>query len=235
MDETAQLSATEVAPLSYEQEHLAFWQNYLAGAPTILELPADHRRPEQPDGRDGMQALDLDDELSAGLRALSRQERVELPVTLTAALAALLNRYSGQEDLLFGWSVSRRSQADARRPMGCFRDTAVLRADLAGEPSAGELLRRVHAASQATAGHRDVPFDAIVRAVQPERSLSRPPLVQVLLSFEPQPPLPPPGWEITRLDTSAQATRFDLCLEMEERAERLTGRLRYNGDKKIRK
>jgi surfactin family lipopeptide synthetase A len=173
-----------------------------------------------------MQAFALSDELSAGLRELSRQEQV----TLAAAFAALLYRYTGQEDLLVGLSASRRKQAEAQQMMGCFLSTVVLRADLGGEPSVGELLRRTQEASQATGSHQDVPFDAIVKAVQPERSPSYQPLVQVLLTFEPQPPALPAGWEVTQTDVGTQTSKFDLCLELDERAEGLTGRFIYNSD-----
>ena len=210
--------------------HLSFWTEYLAGAPTVLELPGDHRRPGQPSYRGGMQEFALSGELSAGLRELSRQERVKLPVTLTAAFATLLHRYTGQEDLLLGLLVSQRSRAEVQGTMGCFLNTVVLRADLTGEPSVRELLRRTRAASQATASHENVPFGTVVKAVQPERSMSHQPLVQVLLSFEPQPPAQPAGWEIMHLDVHTQTSKFDLCLEVDERAERLTGRLSYNSD-----
>ena len=210
--------------------HLRFWKEYLAGAPTVLELPGDHRRPGQPSYRGGMQAFALSGELSAGLRELSRQEQVKLPVTLTAAFATLLHRYTGQEDLLLGLSVSQRSRAEVQRTMGCFLNTVVLRADLTGEPSVRELLRRTRAASRATASHQDVPFGMIVKAVQPERSMNHQPLVQVLLNFEPEPPTQPAGWEIMHLDVPPQTSQFDLCLEVDERAERLRGRLFYNSD-----
>jgi amino acid adenylation domain-containing protein len=75
-----------------------------------------------------------------------------------------------------------------------------------------------------------VPFDAIVKAVQPERSPSCQPLVQVLLTFEPQPPALPAGWEVTQTDVGTQTSKFDLCLELDERAEGLTGRFIYNSD-----
>ena len=210
--------------------HLLFWQEYLAGAPTVLDLPGDHRRPRQQSYRAGTQAFELSDDLSAGLRELSRQEQVPLQVTLTAAVAALLCRYTGQEDLLVGLSTSRRSLAGAQKVMGCFRDTVVLRADLRGEPSVRELLARMRQASQAAASHGEVPFDAIVKAVQPERDLSCQPLAQVLLTFDPQPPRLRAGWEVAQADVRAQTSKFDLCLEVDERTEGLRGRFIYNRD-----
>ena len=177
----------------------------------MLELPRDHRRPAQLSYRGGTLAVALSGELSSSLRALSRQERVTLRATLTAAFATLLYRYTGQEDLLLGSTVSERSQARLHRTMGCFLNTVVLRADLGGEPSVRDLLRRTQAATQATVGHEDVRFDAIVKEMQPERSLSHQPLVQVLLSFEPQMPAPQAGWEVSHVWRCAPRRRSSTC------------------------
>ena len=123
-----------------------------------------------------------------------------------------------------------RTRARLHRTVGCFVNTVVLRADLAGEPSVRELLRRTQAAGRAARSHEDVPFDAIVKEVQPERSLSYQPLVQALLVFEPQPPEPPAGWELAPIDIPPHTSKFDLCLEVDERADGLTGRFIYNSD-----
>jgi amino acid adenylation domain-containing protein len=196
----------------------------------VLELPADHRRPQQQGYQGGMLAFALGDELSAGLRELSRQEQVTLPVTLTAAFATLLHRYTGQEDLLVGLTVSARDRARAGRAVGCFLNTVVLRADLTGEPSVAELLGRTGAAMQQARRHQDAPFDAVVRELQPDRSLSYQPLVQVLLTFEPPQPPAPAGWAVTQRDIRTRMSKFDLGLEVDERAQELTGRLVYSSD-----
>jgi amino acid adenylation domain-containing protein len=210
--------------------HLKFWKEYLAGAPTVLELQGDHQRPERRSYRGGIQPFALSAELSAGLRELSSRERVSLQTTLTAAFETLLYRYTGQDDLLVGLAVSGRKRAQLNGTMGCFVNTVVLRADLAGEPSARELLRRTQAALQEMRDHRDVPFDAVVKEVQPERSPSYQPLVQVLLAFEPPPPALPPGWQLTPNDVRLQTSKFDLCLEVDEHAEQLAGRFIYDCD-----
>ena len=210
--------------------HLRFWARYLAGAPTVLELPGDHSRPAQPSYRGGAQAFTLSGELRAGLRELSGQEQVTLPETLTAAFQTLLHRYTGQDDLLIGLTVSGRTCAQPQRAVGCFVNTQVLRADLTGEPSVRELLRRTRTASEAVHSHQDVPFDAVVKEVQPERSQSFPPLVQVLLTFEPQQPARSAGWELAPRDIRTRTSKFDLCLEVDERTPGLAGRFVYNSD-----
>ena len=149
---------------------LKFWREYLAGAPTVLELPRDHGGPGQRSYRGASQAFALSQELTTGLRELSRHAQVTLRTTLTAAFATLLYRYTGQEDLLVGLHVSGRERAPWQRTVGCFANTVVLRADLAGQPSVLELLKRTREASEATCDHDDVPFDAVVHEVQPELS-----------------------------------------------------------------
>ena len=208
--------------------HLKFWADHLDGAPAVLDLPADHRRPERPDARRGVQPFALGAELTGGLRELSEQQQVPLRVTLTAAFSALLSRYTGQDDLLIG-TVSERSPGPLSRPMvGCFRNTVVHRADLAGEPTVRELLRRTQAAGQDVLPHQDVPFDAVVAELQPERIPGGPPLVQAALAVSTLLPSSRVAWTATRVDLDVQGSPFDLLMEVEERADGLAGRLVYH-------
>jgi amino acid adenylation domain-containing protein len=233
MDDQTEFRDAGAAPWQGEERHdrspgthLTFWNEYLAGAPTALTLPTDHPRPRQQNCHEEAQQFALSHELSAWLQELSRQEHVTLPVMLAAALETLLHRYTGQEDLLVGLTAPRRLGPDPQRPAGGFADMTILRADLAGQPSVREVLRRTRAATQATRGHQHVPFDAIVAEVQPERSPGCPLLVQVVLAFEP----PPPGARQFIPCGATGAPLFDLCLEIHERTGELKGRVRYNSD-----
>jgi hypothetical protein len=216
--------AEELAP------HLRFWTEYLAGAPTVLALPGDHRRPDQPGYRAQAQEFVLAGELLAGVRELSNQEQVTLSTTLIAAFEALLHRYTGQEDLLVGITAPGRTRPEAQRMVGPFAHPIVLRADLAGNPTAAELLRRTQAAVRAVRGHEDMPWAAVVQAVQPEQGRSRQPLVQVMLTFKLRPPALPAGWDVSGTDARPLTSKFDLHLEVAEGADGLAGRLIYNSD-----
>jgi amino acid adenylation domain-containing protein len=208
--------------------HLKFWTEYLAGAPTVLDLPADHRRPEQPGTGAGVHSFALGPELTAGLKELSEQQLVPLRVTLTAAFSALLSRYTGQEDLLIG-TVSDQPPGLPFRPMlGCFRNTVVHRADLTGRPSVTELLRRTQVAGQERLPHAGVPFDAMVAELQPDRTPGGPALVQAALAVSTVLPSSREAWTATRVDLDAQASPFDLLVEVEERADGLAGRFVYH-------
>lgn len=209
---------------------LRFWSEHLAGAPTVLELPADHHQPGPPSYRGQAQSFALGAGLSAGLRELSRREQVPLRMTLAAALETLLYRYTGQEDLLLGLRTPVHRPGHPHRTTGLFTGTLVLRADLAGEPSVPELLDRTRAAHQATRGHEDVPLNAVVQEIQPERSPARHPLVQVLLAIEPEPRALPAGWRLEPADIHPPTSKFDLCVEVDERAGGLTGRFVYRSD-----
>jgi amino acid adenylation domain-containing protein len=210
---------------------VSFWREHLRGAPTVLELPTDRARPGSQSYRGAIQEFSLGQDLGAGLRELSRLGRVGLPDTLTAGVATLLHRYTGQEDLLMGLATSGHPRSDRRRAMGCFANVAVLRADLTGEPSTLELLQRIHSASEATRNHGDAPFEAVVQAVQPDRSPGHQPLVQVLLSFEYDAQgTSAADWQITKTDLPYPMAQFGLRLEVDEHSPGLTGRVIYSSD-----
>ena len=232
-----QVQYAEFATLQEARRHettdtpdLTFWRQYLAGAPTVLALPHDHRRPERRSYQGGAQSFALSPELTSGLRELSQQAHVTIRTTLTAAFAALLSRYTGEEDLLIGLTASRSEETQLQRAVGCYSDTVVLRADLAGQPNVLELLKRTQAAGDAMQSHEDTPFDAVVHESQPEFSRSFHPLVQVRLRFEPAAPPLPVEWELAPLEFPLVTTPFDLSLELDEQPSGMTGQLVYDSD-----
>ena len=83
-----------------------YWKRTLAGAPEVLQLPADHARPAQQSYSGGVVRLVLDEELTAGLRELSRKHKTTLYMTTLAGWAALLARLSGQDEVVIGTPVA---------------------------------------------------------------------------------------------------------------------------------
>src|SRR5207302_10490694 len=114
------------------------------------------------------------------------RESVTLYVTLVAAFQTLLYRYTGQDDMLVGTVMGERKHPELQRLMGYFLNTLVLRTDLSGNPTFRELLRRVREVTLEAQAHQDVPFEYLIKELQPERNLSQNPLIQVMFSFEPQ-------------------------------------------------
>jgi non-ribosomal peptide synthetase component F len=171
------LGATEL------QKQLSYWKEQLGGA-SRLELPHDRARPAAPSYRGEKQWLQLTAELSEQLQALARAEGVTLFMVLLAAFQVLLSRYSGQTDISVGTPIANRKRAQLEELRGFFVNTLVLRTELGGDPSFVELLGRVREVALAAYAHQDLPFEKLVEELQPERSLSRNPLFDVLFAVQ---------------------------------------------------
>src|SRR5205807_1615931 len=129
------------------RQQAEYWKTTLAGALTLLELPADHVRPAEQEYAGAMLDVMLDAELTAGLKELSKRHGATLYMTLLAGWAAVLGRLSGQQDILIGTPVANRRQAELEALIGFFVNTLVLRTNLSGRPTVGDLLERVKSQS----------------------------------------------------------------------------------------
>src|SRR6266699_2558333 len=179
-------------------EQLAYWKQQLASVPAVLELPTNRPRPAVPSYRGAMQPFALSKQLTDGLKALSQQEGVTLYMTLVGAFQVLLHRYTGQDDILLGSPVAGRTHAETEDLIGFFINTLVLRSDLSGNPPFRELLRPVREVILEAHAHQDVPFEYLVKELQPERNLGQNPLLQALITLEPPLPVLPSGWTLTQ-------------------------------------
>ena len=164
------------------QTRLSYWKKKLAGAPFILELPADHPRPAVQTSRGKRQYRAPSVALWAQLKALGRQEKATPFMTLLAAFYVWLHRYTGQTDLLVGTPFSNRETAETEGLIGFLLKMLVLRVDLSGNPSFRELLGRVRE-SALGAYANDLPFAKLIQELKPERDLSRNLLFQVMFLF----------------------------------------------------
>jgi amino acid adenylation domain-containing protein len=211
---------------------LAYWRQRLAGAPALLELPTDHPRPALQTHRGARESFELSPELLARLEALGRGEGATLFMVLLGVLQVLLSRYSGSEDVVVGSPITGRTRHEVEGLIGFFTNTLVLRTDLSGDPAFREVLRRVRETALGAYDHQDVPFERLVEAVQPERSLGHSPLFQVMLmqgSGEPS-GLDLPGVELRRFSGGTETSKFDLMLAVTPHADGLSGSLEYSTD-----
>jgi amino acid adenylation domain-containing protein len=213
------------------EHRLAYWREHLAGAPPLLQLGTDRSRPSRPTYTGAREAVALPESLTEPLMALGKQEQTTLFLTLLAAFQALLHRYSGQADFCVGLPASIRSRVETQGLIGMFLDTLVLRADLSGDPSFRELLRRVEARVQEADQH-EVPLEKLVEALQPERSLSYSPLFQAMFIFQESPPgkLSLTGVSTRTVEIDTRTAKFDLTLSLEESSGRIAGWLEYSTD-----
>ncbi|HVG20854.1 MAG TPA: amino acid adenylation domain-containing protein, partial [Blastocatellia bacterium] len=212
--------------------HLSYWRRQLQGMPPILELPKDKPRPPVKSNRGATKFFKLPRSLSDGLKALSRTENTTLFMTLLAGFKTLLRRYSAKTDIVVGTPVAGRNHLQLEGLIGFFVNMLVLRTDLSEDPSFVELLGRVRRVALEGQAHQDLPFEKLVDALQPERSLSHTPLVQVVFVFQntPRVALRLEDLTIKFKELESGVAKFDLTLEMADTEEGLAASLEYNTD-----
>jgi non-ribosomal peptide synthetase component F len=177
----------------------------------------------------------IDGELGQALRRLSRDHDATLFMTMLSAFATLLYRYSGQDDILVGVGVANRQRPEAENLLGMMINTIVLRARLAGNPSFADLLERIRVRCLRAYAHQDMPFDRLVQAVRPTRSLAHMPLCQVLFTFldTPMPRLEIPGLALEVIGVHNRTAKFDLNVVVQPHAEQRAGASDAAGDGRI--
>ncbi|HYH80100.1 MAG TPA: amino acid adenylation domain-containing protein [Longimicrobium sp.] len=205
-----------------------YWKQTLAGAPELLELPTDHARPTHQDLTGDAVGFGLDETLTAGLKALSQRHGTTLFMTLMAGWAVVLGRLAGQDDVVIGTPTANRARREIEGLIGFFINTLVLRVELSGAPTVGELLGRVKTRVLEAQQHQDIPFEQVVELVSPTRSLSHSPLFQVTFAWHNTPGggAGPslPGLELEDLGASGQVmAKSDLLLTLSERGGRIRG------------
>jgi len=161
---------------------LAYWTGQLANLP-VLDLPTDRARADDQRFRAATMSHRLPIELSTAARHLSERNGATLFMTLLAAFEVLLSRYSGQFDFSIGSPIANRPRTELEGIIGLFVNTLVLRADLSGDPSFVDFLRRVRQGCLEAYSHKDVPFEKLVQELKPERRLQDTPLFRVLFNF----------------------------------------------------
>ncbi|MEU4115307.1 MupA/Atu3671 family FMN-dependent luciferase-like monooxygenase [Kitasatospora sp. NPDC028055] len=195
------------------QESLDHWRKVLGGELPVLTLPTDRPRPAVPDGRGRAHVRHLPAELSAGVRELARDRRSTLFMVLLTAFAGVLQRYSGQDEVVLGTPLANR--ADGTEDLvGFFVNTLALRLDLSGEPDFAEALDRVRSTALDGYEHQQLPFEVLVQELNPQRDTSRNPLFQVMVEFENHAvfELDLPGVTARPLDHVVDRSAFDLAL-----------------------
>ncbi|MNW26219.1 Linear gramicidin synthase subunit D [compost metagenome] len=169
------------------EKQLDYWKKKLSAAESFLELPTDRPRPAVQSFRGDITSVPISEETAAAMRELSRREGASLFMTLLAAFQALLFRYTGQRDFSIGTPVANRGLSEIEGLIGFFVNTLVMRADLSGRPTFRELLRQVKQTAIDAYANQDLPFDRVVEALSPERSLSHAPLYQVVFTLDSAP------------------------------------------------
>jgi len=210
---------------------LAYWRERLAGL-SPLTLPIDRLRRAVSTPPAASHRIELPAELLARLRAVSRARGATPFMTLLGGVTALLARYSGQDDFAVGTPVASRDRVETEGIVGLLVNTLVLRADLGDDPTTGLLLQRLREVVLSAHVHQDLPFERLVEELQPERSLDRPPLFQVMAAFfnTAGVALALPRMQAELLDVDNGAAKLDLTLMLREETDRLRVAFVYRRD-----
>ena len=218
------------------ERQLAYWQEQLSGGDSVLELPLDRPRPAIQSFRGGRVEMRLPVELSEALQVLAGQQNVTLFMLLLASFQVLLQRYSGQRDIRVGVPVANRHRVETEELIGFFVNTQVLRAEVDGQQGFDTLLQQVRRTSLDAQAYQDLPFEQLVEALQPERSLSQNPLFQVMFNHQNRVDdsvlrnLDLPGLSIENLGVENESAQFDLSLATFETEAGLKATLTYASD-----
>ncbi|MDT7740634.1 MAG: hypothetical protein QOK09_4003, partial [Mycobacterium sp.] len=161
-----------------------YWSQQLAGDTPMLRLPIDRPRGAVQTYRGAVHRFTVDRALTAPLKDVGRNAGTTPYMTLFAAYATLLHRYSGQDDLLIGSPFGCRDHAGLASLVGYIANPVVLRPNLSGDPTFTSLLRRVKTTVLEALEHQDFPFALLVEKLDPARDLSHTPLSQVSFAWE---------------------------------------------------
>ncbi len=218
-----------------KERQLAYWTGLLGGEQPVLELPFDRPRPVRQSHRGAQFILELDIDLSQALRRVAQQEGATAFALLLASFQALLYRYSGQADIRVGVPIANRNRVETERLIGFFVNTQVLKADLDGRMGFDELLAQARQRALEAQAHQDLPFEQLVEALQPERSLSHNPLFQVLFNYQSEARGNGQAFRFDELQMESvqfdsRTAQFDLTLDLTDEEQRFCAVFDYATD-----
>nr|WP_232106364.1 non-ribosomal peptide synthetase [Pseudomonas mendocina] len=215
------------------ERQLTYWMTQLSGEQPMLELPTDHPRPALQSYVGSSVSFELDGALSRSLRQMAQKQGVTLFMLLLASFQALLHRYSGQTDIRVGVPIANRNRVEAERLIGFFVNTQVLKAQFELTTTFSELLQQVKRMALEAQAHQDLPFEQLVEALQPGRSLSHSPLFQVMYNHQNESRNESrslPGLSMENLTWAGRSAQFDLALDTFECGEAIAASLTYATD-----
>lgn len=214
---------------------LSYWKKQLAGAPDLLALPTDRPRGAVQSLRGATHVFEIAPETANGLKNLSQSAGATLFMILLSAFKVLLNRYSGQDDMVIGTPIANRTHAEIEGIIGFFVNTLALRTNLAGNPSFLDILQRVRQTVLDAFAYQDLPFEQVIEAIQPDRDLARSPLIQAMFSIQldgnqEQDTVDLAPLEVSLLPIEQRTAKFDLTLTLSRNGQGLDAEFEYNTD-----
>jgi amino acid adenylation domain-containing protein len=212
--------------------HLAWFREHLQGAPAGLDLPADRPRPPLRSWRGVSHGVALPPALCRSLRDIARRRGATTYMALFASWAALLRRITGQDDVVVGTVLARRSVPELEGLIGFFATSLPLRIERPGDPSFADLLATVRAGALGLYAHQDLPLEDLVATLRPGRPPSFDPPFQAFFGLHGNAGRRQlaPGLTLEWREEDHGTAPFDLVLDLEDRPEEIAGRLVGSAD-----
>ena len=166
------------------REQSQYWLKQLADLPTVHNLPLDRPRRREQNLASAARRTHLDARTTRALMDLCRREQLTLFMGLHAAFAVLLERYSGDEDIVVGTPIANREQPELAALIGFFVNTMVLRSHVPPGSVFTQVLRQSGQIVLDAYAHQQTPFEYLVESLLPARSFSHSPLFQIMLALQ---------------------------------------------------
>ena len=163
---------------------LTYWEEQLRDPLPVMTFNRGRRKRKIDDFTTAQRQVVLPAKLSEAAKNFSQREGVTLFMTLMAALKTLLHCYTGMDDIRVATDVANRNRPETEGLIGPIANTVVLRTNLAGDPSAREVLRRVRATTLGALANQDIPFDAVVEVLERDRAIDPAAVAQVKMSLQ---------------------------------------------------
>ena len=213
------------------QEQLAYWRKQLAGEIPVLAWPRRVSRPPRQSFRGSIQPFAFPQSLTKLIKALSLQAGSTLFALLLTAFSVVLHIYTRQEEIVIGTvSPVGRKRSEAQKLMGYFLNPVPLRFRLSPALTFQELLHHMQDVVSGALSHDDIPFESLVKELQPSPDPSRNPFFTVAASLEPPLSNVGPQWDLAPMDIESGGARWDLYFVWDDRRTGIMGRVQYNPD-----
>jgi amino acid adenylation domain-containing protein len=215
---------------NYLDQQFAYWREQLGGYSDNVLLPYDHPRSVQPTYQGKILTTTLPNAVVGDLQALSQSNGVTLFMTLLAAFNVLIYRYSNQDDIALGTPIAGRTLQEVENLIGFFVNTLVIRISVSEKLTFRSLLARVKETTLGAYAHQDVPFDLLVKELQPEREAGQSPFFRIMFALEnaPIPSIELSGLHIQVMDVDSGVAKFDLTVIAQEDLDGLKLQWEYN-------
>jgi acyl-CoA synthetase (AMP-forming)/AMP-acid ligase II len=215
---------------------LTYWEEQLRDPLLVMNLSRGPQKRKIDDFATARRQVALPPKLSEAVKDFSQREGVTLFMTLVAALKTLLHRYTGLDDLRVATDVANRNRPGTERLIGPIANTVILRTSLSGDPSAQEVIRRVRATIVEALANQDIPFEAVIDALERDRAINPADVAQVKMSLQSSSLRPAassdPGLALEEVDPGmllplVTMTTFDVMLMLRDSTKGLVGTCVY--------